>query len=731
MIGNCWIGKTNTPRLPHGKYGEVILEDLESAKERITPEARGVMFRKTFLIPENVISAKLNICGLGYYVAFLNGKRVGDYVLDPLETNYNRRVLYSEYDVTDMLCQGNNCIGVVVGKGRYSPEKKYWDWRSFWYGDPCLTAELTCKLRDGSTVVVSTDDTWRTAYGPITFNCFFDGEVYDSRLETAWKEAEFDDSGWEAVLEVPAPLGKLEKNTNHHLKVHRELKPCEVFVTEDGRTLYRFAENISGWTRIELEGPAGAMVRIRHGERVDEGKMNSRSNRHALNRDTFILNGTGKQTYEPSFVLHGFSAITIEADEGVTVHDVTALFVYADVEDLGDFSCDSEEVMKIHDAVKRTQSAALMSFPFDCPQRDERLGWLGDAHVTDMVCMYNFDMRRFYDKWMEDIRLDCHGELGYPPHISPRPFYAPHSIDWASAYPIILKDSCVFYRDTTLVEKHYETLKRYIDFLISEGPILPRTRYGDWQSTVEDFNRGDPECNASFYSYYDLMNFISISKRLGKDVAQYEKTAEAQKQEIRKVFYNSETKVMDDGQQYSMAFALNLGLIPEEDVTAVVDMLEQSIRDHDFHICAGIFGARYIMEALCARGRFETAERLIFQDTFPSWLDMLKGRTTLPEKWNGGASQNHCMFGSVDVIFYSVYAGIKVEEDAIVVDPYYSPRMNRVSAKTFVGKGLIEVEWTRKDDGIHVSIVNNTGEPVFFVNDNGRHAVENGMSAKF
>ena len=731
MLGKCWIGKTNTPRLAAAENGEVQLKTLEAAKDYVTPEARGVMLRKAFSLPADVVSAKLDICGLGLYVAYLNGKRVGNYVLEPLETNYNRRVLYTEYDVTDLLCAGDNCIGVVLGKGRYAPEKKFWDWRTFWYGDPCLTAELTCQLRDGSTVVVSADSTWRTSYGPIIANCVFDGEIYDSRLETPWKEAGFDDSDWDPVVEVSAPLGRLEKNTYHHLKVNRELKPVETFITENGRTLYRFAENISGWTRINVEGPAGTRVRIRHGERVVGGKLDCSSNRNASNIDEIILNGTGRQTFEPSFVLHGFSAITIEADAEIKIHDVTGLFVYADMDATGEFSCDNADVMRIHDAVLRTQSAALMSFPFDCPQRDERLGWLGDAHAMDMVCMYNFDMRGFYEKWLEDIRLDCHRDFGYPPHISPRPFYAPHSVDWASAYSIILRESLLFYRDTSLAEKHYETLKRYADFLIAEGPILPRTRYGDWQSTVEGFTRGDPGCSSSLYSYYNLINFIHIAKKLGKDTSTYESAAEAQKEAILATFYNRETKVVDDGQQFSMAFALKLGIIPDEDITSVVDLLEQHIKDNDFHLRAGIFGAKYVMEALHAHGRYETAERLIFQNTFPSWLNMLEGRTTIPEQWDGGGSQNHCMFGSVDAIFFAMYAGIRIGNDKIIVDPYYSPRMNHVSAKTWIGKGTLSVEWIRNTDGIRTSITNNTGEPVYFVRNSDAHAVENGASAEF
>ena len=250
-------------------------------------------------------------------------------------------------------------------------------------------------------------------------------------------------------------------------------------------------------------------------------------------------------------------------------------------------------------------------------------------------------------------------------------------------------------------------------------------------STVEDFTRGDPECSASLYSYYNLINFIKIAKRLGKDASAYEAAAEAQKREILKSFYNRETKIMDDGQQFSMAFALKLGLIPDEDITVVVDLLEQHIKDNNFHLRAGIFGTKYVMEALHAHGRFETAEHLILQNTYPSWLHMLEGRTTLPEKWDGGGSQNHCMFGSVDAIFYAMYAGIQVGHGTITVNPYYSPRMDRVSAKTFIGKGILAVEWGRDADGVRVSITNNIGEPVYFVQNNSSQAVENGTAASF
>ena len=731
MIGEHWIGKTNTERLVYKTDGVGLLAELEEAKSRVTPEKKAVMLRKEFSLPENAMSAKLNICGLGYYVAYLNGSRVGDYVLDTLETNYFKRVLYTEYDVTNMLHSGKNCIGVVLGNSRYSPSQKYWDWRSCWYGDPCLTAELICTLNDGSTVVVSTDNSWKTSYGPIIENCFFDGETYDSRLEEPWREAGFDDSAWDCALEVPAPSGKLEKNDYFHIKVNRELKPCKTFIDDDNRLAFQFEENISGWVRVELEGPEGAKAIIRHAEVVEGTKLNMRSNRNALNRDTIILSGKGRQVYEPSFVLHGFSAVSIEADEGVKVHDVTALFVFADVKHTGSFSCDNADVMKIHEAVKRTQSAAMMSFPLDCPQRDERLGWLGDAHTSDLVCMYNFDMRGFYRKWMQDIRLDTNSQFGYPNYISPRPYSGPHAIDWASAYSIIQWDSYLFYRDSSLIEEHYDSLKKYIDFLVGQGAILPRTRYGDWQSTVEGFTRGDPACCSSLYSYYNLVNFISISKALGKDVSVYEKIADLRKYIIFDEYYDSETGDFGDGSQMSISFALKLGIVPEDKIPTVLGRLEKSIIDNDYHIVAGIFGTKYIMEVLRDHGRFDLAEKLIFRDTYPSWLDMLKTRTTITERWEvGRSSQNHCMLGSIDAIFYSMYAGIRVGEN-ITIDPYYSTQMNHVSATTFIGKGNLTVEWTRNGKGITVSIDNQTGEPVSFVMGDKQLEIKTGSNNKF
>jgi alpha-L-rhamnosidase len=361
-----------------------------------------------------------------------------------------------------------------------------------------------------------------------------------------------------------------------------------------------------------------------------------------------------------------------------------------------------------------------MSCPYDCPQRDERLGWLGDAHVTADTCLYNFDMRRYYDKWLEDIRVNMHAETGVVPHIVPWHNFEETAIDFATGYAIVLWEHYLFYRDPSILAQHCDALIKFTDYMTQFGPILEKTRYGDWMSLAEGWTRGDPACSASLFYYYMMTLLIKVLTVLGRneELTRYTAIAEDVKKAIVAHFYDAENKSFDDNTQFSLAFALKLGLIPEEDEQAVLARLVADIRAHDDHLTTGIFGTKFLMSTLEKFGQYDVAMRLILQKTFPSWLNMIEGRTTLPEQWDGGLealkSQNHCMFGSVDSIFYSMLAGIRPKDDCVVIDPYFAPEMNRVKAKTVLAGGSITVEWNRTEQGIILNVEVNGAENVFF-----------------
>ncbi len=660
-----------------------------------------LLLRKSFLLEKEVCSARARVIGLGLYQFSVNGQAVGDYVLTPLETEYKKRLLFDTYDITELIRRGENALGLECGNGRYATPIKYQTWRATYYGPPCgaVSVELTCT--DGTQYTWTTDTSWKCAQGAVTDNCFYDGESYDARLlPRGWNEPDFDDVGWEPAVSVKPACDNWEENTYFHLKPIRTLKPQGVHNMLIGMDVYTFGENIAGWVRIRVQGKPGTKITLRYAEDMDGG-IQVQSNRLARNTDTYILGSSDIEEYQPRFTLHGFSAVEITVeDREAEVLEVEAMEVRADVEQTGVFHCGHLEIQRLHEAIVRTQSAALMSFPMDCPQRDERLGWLGDAHVTDLTCLYNFDMRQFYKKWFGDIAGNCDPDTGMIPFIAPF-FEKCHSIDWSAGFPIITWDYFEFYRDKSVISEYYPYFCRYTDFLLENGFIQPRTKYGDWLSVAPGWKRGDPECCPSLYLYQLLRLLVKFAGVLGleADVCRYTALAEQSKAAILERFFDPQEGRFDDNSQFSLAFALYLELIP----AAYVDKLVADIADRDHHLTTGILGTKYVMAVLRRHHREDVAMKLILQPDYPGWLHLIRNRSTLSENWDGSGSHNHCMFGSVDAVLYEMLGGILVGEE-ITVSPYFAPEVPEVETAVCYGDGKVAVSWKRQAGGITLEI---------------------------
>ncbi len=704
MTNKHWITKRIMHRLPFGENGEGWGKIAEANLKSINPEKASVIFRKEYTFTGTPAEAKIRICGLGFYHLYIDGEKVGDYSLSPLETAYRKLALYDEFDVTSLLSAGTHTVAVELGNARFSTPKKYWGWRAAYYGDPCLAFEMTVTYPDGRCEEYCCDESWKCSHGAITHNCYYDGERCDARLkQTGWKKNGFDDSAWQNALRIESPTRRLEKNEYFHITKRAELDPIQVKKRVNGKTIHIFGENISGWVRIKVRGTRGEVVRIRYAESMRDGYLDPVSNADAENIDEYILSGEGVEVYEPSFSFCGFSVVEVMIENCMAeLLEVKAFHVYADIDRTGYFECDNEDINRLHDVILRTQKSALQSFPMDSPQRSERLGWMGDAHITDLVCLYNFDMSAYYRKFLEDIAVCVHSESGAMPHIAPWHDQF-HSIDWSSGFSIILWDHYLFYRDKKVLERYAPSLMRYIDFLKTQGPILPKTRYGDWMSMAEGWTRGDPASCSTLYYLYNLIIAKNVLEALERETSELEKLINDQKKVILDTFYDSENIVFDGNSQFSLSFALKLGVIPKKDVPTAVEKLGYDITAHGYHLTTGILGTKYIMEVLRDNGRCDITMKLLLQDTYPSWLDMTRGKTTLPEEWKGGKSQNHCMFGSVDGIFYSMLAGIKVDK-VIEIAPYFAAKVDHVCASTKLGCGRITVEWTREEKIIDLCI---------------------------
>ncbi len=676
-----------------------------------------LLLRKSFRLDRPVERAELSVCGLGLYRFFLNGRPVGDAALAPLRTAFDRRALYDVYDVTGLLRFGENAAACELGNGWFAANPRFCDWRMKWYCNPRLLARLAIRFADGGAMEVCSDGEWRQSDGAVTANCIYNGFAEDGRLrKKGWDDAGYDDSGWAAAAEVAAPCERIEPNPGPPIRVIRTLRPVR-FLRKDSRTLfYDFGENTGGRLRVCVSGRRGATVTLRHAENAGEtGALDTRTNRRAENTDTYTLAGEGVEWFEPYFTYHGYQFAEITLSEpDVEVLSVEHLVLHSDVGERGGFTSSSPALNALHAAILRTQRSALMGLPLDCPQRDERLGWLGDAHVTAEVCLCNFDMEAFYRKWLGDIRASQR-ENGLIPIIAPWP-HEETSADWSSGYSLIVWYLYKFTGDRSWIAEHYEPLKRYAAFLCraSDGYLLPKSRFGDWKSALPDFVRGDPECCNTLYLYVNLANLVRFARALGNaaDAAAYQKQCEEMRAVLLERYYADGRFGADT--QFSLAFALTAGLIPAGDRARVLDRLCGDIRAHGTHLTTGILGTKYVMDALSENGREPLAYELIMQEGYPSWRDLLDGKNTLCEAWDRSGSGNHCMFGSVDTLFYRMLAGISIDRSGerdreLVIAPYLPETLPSVSAHV----GGTSVVWMQDGDTAQIFI--RSAEPYRFV----------------
>ncbi|AIY87265.1 MULTISPECIES: alpha-L-rhamnosidase [unclassified Thermotoga] len=689
-------------------------------------------FRKEFEITKNVKRARAYICGLGIYELRINGRKVGDNVLDPGQTDYSKIALYSTYDITDYLNE-KNAIGVIVGNGRHI--------ESYGYGKPRLIAQFLIEYEDGTREFLVTDENWRVSHGPLMENGIYYGERYDARLEMpGWDEYGFDDSSWEEVEATNRP--KLKSQMMPPIKITETLKPKKMWSPKPGVYVFDFGQNFTGWVRLKVRGPRGTEIKIRYAELVDnDGTLNTSTLRSAESTDVYILKGAGEEIYEPRFTYHGFRYVEITGYPGVpTLESVEGRFVHTAVEKIGDFVCSNDLVNQIHKNIIWGQLSNLMSIPTDCPQRDERMGWLGDAQLTAEEAILNFDMAAFYTKYLMDIRLSQREDGSIPDVVPPYWKLYPADPAWGTAYITIAWYMYLYYNDKRVLEEHYDSMKKYVEFLKdnSDNYIIRNLgKYGDWCPPGSIHPKGTPlELTSTFYFYHDALLLSKIAKVLNKkiDVEKYKRLSENIKNAFNGEFLKFEKgKHIYSGcgcnkkstNQTLCVLPIYSNIVPEEYKLEVFKSLEELVEVRsDGHLDTGIIGTRYLLEVLSDNGRFDLAYKIVTQETYPGWGYMIKeGATTLWERWeklcNGGMnSHNHIMFGSIDAWFYKYVAGIRILEPGwkkFQVKPPINADLQFASARLIAIQGEIFVSWERLNGKFRmvVSIPANTQALVY------------------
>lgn len=689
------------------------------------------MFRKTFTASKPIAAARLYATSLGVYEAYLNGKKVGTDKLAPGWTDYTKELQYQVYDVTDMVKPGANAVGAIVGNGWYSGHVSTGGLVNRYGTDEAFLAKLAITYTDGTSEVIVTDTSWRASLdGPYLETCNQNGETYDARKEfPGWDTAAFDDSSWLTVqiadkttistLVDPQSID-LIASVQDPVQVTEELPVTFLAEPSKGVYVYDVGQNISGVVRIRVKGNAGTTLRIRHGEMVykDTGKLYTENLREAKATDTYTLRGDPNgEVYEPAFTFHGFRYIEISGlDYKPDAADITALVVHSKLERTGFVETGNAKINRLFLNAVWSQRDNYLSVPTDCPQRDERLGWTGDAQIFARTGALNFDIDAFMRKFISDIDTARNSTTGAIYDIAPK---QGHSVGegnsgWGDACVILPWTLYEAYADKTVLEDNYAMMADWIRYYTAKAGnarLLPADAYGDWLAV--ETTPGDVTATA-FYAYSTSL-MAKISEVLGKteQAKQYRQLFEEIRTAFVNAYVNESTGKIKGDTQTVYALALRFDLLPTETLRQkAAENLVACIEKAGMHLSTGTMGCAHLLPALSEAGRDDIAYQLLLTESYPSWLySVVNGATTIWERWNsyiaetgtfgniGMNSFNHYAYGSVAEWLYAYAAGIQSDPNApgykhFIVSPAPNVRLGSLQASYDSVYGRIESTWS-------------------------------------
>ncbi|MBK8946288.1 MAG: family 78 glycoside hydrolase catalytic domain [Ignavibacteriae bacterium] len=720
-----WIGaNSHTEYFPKNGFFQDPNEQYE-LPDTIQHEGNSIYLRNEFEIKNKIKTARVFVTGLGFYEFYLNGKRIGDHFLAPAKTNYRKEVLYVTYDVTNNLENGKNAIGIHLGNGWFNPYKKWWQqYRMQWFGAKRALMQMHIEYENGKTEIITSSGKWKYEKGPVLHNCIYDGETIDANLEIkGWNKIGFDDSKWKNVKILSSTDGKLKSHTMPAVKIIETLKPIKQIKLIDKKFVFDFGQNFTGWIKISISGKKNAKIKLQFAEDInDDGTINITSNENAKAQYMVILSGDSIETFQPKFTYFGFKYVEVSSNEDFSIKNIDGLVLHTAIENAGKFECSNETINKIHNATIWSQKSNIIGYPMDCPQRDERLGWLGDAQVTIDEAMLNFDTPQFYMNWLSGIRSNQNSD-GDIPIISPRPYIWDEGVEWSSTYIILVWKFYQNFGDKKILIEHYSAMKKYLEFLnsIAENFIIKKGWIGDWGSLVKGWKEGEPESVPTAFYFWNAKNLSKIANVLNnkEDEIYFNNLSEKIKLEFNNKFYNSETKNYNDGSQMANAFPLYLDLVPENDVNSVLENLVKNIVvENNGYLTTGVLGSKYMIDVLTKFEREDIAYLLATQTGYPSWSDMVEKYTTMCEFWTLKQSHNHIMTGSIDAFFYNTLAGIKFDDKKpgnkhLIIKPYFPENLYFVNSSIETINGNLKVNWQKDKYYLKLNIeipVNSTAE---------------------
>ncbi|MFO7256487.1 MAG: glycoside hydrolase family 78 protein [Bacteroidota bacterium] len=706
------------------------LSDDPEAEER--PVA---LLRKSFNVSKPVRSARLYVTSHGLYEAHLNGQRVGDAVLTPGWTSYNKRLQYQVYDVTGQLKKGENAAGVMLADGWYRGNIGFSRQRNYYGNDIALLYQLEITYADGSTDRIVSDNTWKSSTGALRMAEIYHGEIYDARQEkTGWNNTGYDDSAWQGVTVFDGDKNVLVATINEPIRRQEVIRPVAVITTPKGETVVDFGQNLVGWVRFGISGPAGHTVKVSHAEVLDKnGNFYIDNLRAAKATITYTLKGGGEEQYEPRFTFMGFRYVRLENfPSGFQPHQMEAVVLHSDMKPTGHFECSHPLVNQLQHNIKWGQKGNFLDVPTDCPQRDERLGWTGDAQVFARTAAFNMNVAAFFSKWLKDLEADQTAN-GRVPFVVPNVLGedASASAGWADAATIIPWAMYTAYGDTTFLKEQYSSMKRWVDFMAgaSENYLWNKGfHFGDWLFYRPfDDNDGrsavtDKYLIAQSFFIHSTRLLIDAAKILGmnQDVAKYEDLLQKITEAYRKEYMTSTGRLVSSTQT-AYTLALQFDILPESQRQAAAARLVENIRDYGNHLTTGFLGTPYLCHVLSRYGYTDVAYQLLLQETYPSWLYPVKmGATTIWERWDGIKpdstfqtpgmnSFNHYAYGAIGDWMYRTIAGINPDPAApgykhIIIAPQPGGNLSHARASLQTLYGTVASGWTIKDGMITVDV---------------------------
>ena len=688
--------------------------------------------RKTFNIGKSFRRATAYVSALGLYELHINGRRVGEDYFTPGWTDYPTRLYYQTYDVTDLLDKGSNAIGTVLADGWYAGYIGFGRRRENYGNEPRLLVQLEVEFIDGARETIASDESWKASYGPFIEADFLMGETYDSRKEMpGWDKCDFDDSGWDKVSVTDKYEGKLQAYPGVTVQKMGKVESKKITEPKKGEYVFDMGQNFAGFVRLKAKGNPGTKIVLRFAEMLNpDGTIYTENLRVARCIDTYILKGTGEEIWEPRFTFHGFRYVEVTGlEDKPSLDTVTGIVIHSAMPPTGAFECSNQMVNQLYSNIFWSQRSNFIEIPTDCPQRDERLGWTGDAQIFIRTATYNMDVAAFFTKWLVDLE-DAQSPEGAFPDVAPRKIaVGDGTAAWGDAGVICPWTIYEVYNDTLVIERHYESMKRWIKYLRknSNNLLRPAAGYGDWVSIASDTPK---DVVATAYFAYSTQLLSKAAAALGKkdDAKKYENLFRQIRDAFNKAYVTDDGKIKGETQT-CYVLALYFDLLPDLKRPLATQHLVDALKEKNWHLSTGFLGLSYLLSVLTKTGHLDIAYRLLTNDTFPSWGYSIKnGATTIWERWDGWTedkgfqdpsmnSFNHYSFGAVGRWLFGSVAGIDTDGPGfkkIIIRPQPGEITSAKASYDSINGKIVTI-WILKDRTfkLDVTIPANTAATVY------------------